>query len=129
MSCSTIATAIEWLKLSRSFCLAAAPQAGASGRRQLIGSGMPTPAQAMWPPLTKPRARVVLVELEARRADVAAARPGVDRIVEEADCRAIFVEGHIAADKIGAVREPVAGSGRTSTAAGDARTRRPRRRG
>ena len=55
MSCSTIATAIEWLKLSRSFCLAAAPHAGASGRRQLIGRGMPTPAQAMWPPLTKPR--------------------------------------------------------------------------
>ena len=55
----------------------------------------------------KPRDGVVFVELEARGADVAAARPGVDRIVIGADRGAVFVEGHVAPDEIAAVGEAV----------------------
>ena len=79
----------------------------APGRCQLIGSGMPTPAAAMWPPLTKPRRGVVLVELERASADIAAAGPGVDRVVEEADRGAVLVEGDVAADEVAAVGEAV----------------------
>src|SRR3954454_8606337 len=50
MSWTTIAAAMLWLKNSRSTALAPAPHAGRSGSDQLMGSGMPTPAHAMWPP-------------------------------------------------------------------------------
>src|SRR5437764_1007752 len=52
-------------------------------------------------------ARVVLVVLEAAGADVAAAGPGVDRVVEHADRGAVLVEGDVAPDEVAAVGEAV----------------------
>ena len=51
--------------------------------------------------------RVVAVELEARRADIAAAGPGIDRIVEHADRGAVFVEGDVAPRQVAAVGEAI----------------------
>src|ERR1700722_10380540 len=50
---------------------------------------------------------VMLVELEARGGDIAAARPRVNRIIEQANRRAIFVKGHITTDEIIGVGEPI----------------------
>ena len=50
---------------------------------------------------------VVLVVLEGRGADIAAAGPGVDGIVVGADRGRIFVEGDVAADQVAAVGETV----------------------
>src|SRR4051794_18859747 len=45
----------------------------------------------------------MLIELKAAGADVAAARPGVHRILEEADGRTVLMESDVAADQIAAV--------------------------
>ena len=50
---------------------------------------------------------VVLVELERAGADVAAAGPRVDGIVEQPDRGAVFVERHVAPDQVAAVGKPV----------------------
>ena len=56
--------------------------------------------------------RVVLVELEAARRDVAAAGPRVDRVVEGGHRGAVLVEGHVAPDQVVAVGQPVGEAGR-----------------
>ena len=50
---------------------------------------------------------VVLVELEAAGAHVAAAGPGVDRIVEHADGGAVFVERDVPPDQVAAVGQSI----------------------
>ena len=70
-------------------------------------------------------ALVVLVELERAGADIAAAGPGIDRVVEQADRGAVLVEGDVAPDQVTAVGEPVreaAGLGQEQQARGLHRT-------
>src|ERR1700761_1462313 len=49
----------------------------------------------------------MLIMLKARGADIAAAGPGINRVVIGSDGGGIFVESHIAADQIASVRETV----------------------
>jgi len=47
---------------------------------------------------------VLFVELVATRRDIAAGRPRVDRIVENACCGTILVECHVASHQVAAIR-------------------------
>ena len=49
----------------------------------------------------------MLVELETARAHIAAAGPGIDRILEGADRRAVLMEGDVAAHEVAAVGQSV----------------------